>query len=190
MATATKSRKSAKSASRSGFRAIWRGQIAIRTGVVQVQAINAEIKENAEVHFHLLHRPDQGSISPRCAQSMAKCRPTRSLKGTNSPRGNTWSLTNRKSTSCATNRERALSIDAFISPDELDPLYFDGRMYYLMPSGVGAESLMRCSKRRCERKKRAGHRPGCLFRPRTIGRRPTTRRRADDGDAQLRRRNS
>ncbi len=62
MATATKSRKSAKSASRSGFRASWRGQLRFGLVSFEVQAINAEIKENAEVHFHLLHRPDRQRI--------------------------------------------------------------------------------------------------------------------------------
>jgi DNA end-binding protein Ku len=34
-----------------------------------------------------------------------------------------------------TDAERALTIDAFVSPDEMDPIYFDGRMYYLSPDG-------------------------------------------------------
>jgi DNA end-binding protein Ku len=36
-------------------------------------------------------------------------------------------------------RERALTIDAFVPPETVDPLYFDGRMYYLLPDGAGSE---------------------------------------------------
>jgi DNA end-binding protein Ku len=35
-------------------------------------------------------------------------------------------------------KDRALNIDAFISPEELDPIYFDGRMYFLAPDGAEA----------------------------------------------------
>jgi DNA end-binding protein Ku len=39
-----------------------------------------------------------------------------------------------------TDRLRALSIDAFVEPEAIDPLYLDGRMYYLLPDGdVAAE---------------------------------------------------
>jgi DNA end-binding protein Ku len=39
-----------------------------------------------------------------------------------------------------TKKERSLTIDAFVDPSTIDPLYFDGRMYYLVPDGpVAAE---------------------------------------------------
>ena len=34
--------------------------------------------------------------------------------------------------------DKALKIDAFVSPETIDPLYFDGRMYYLSPVGAAA----------------------------------------------------
>jgi DNA end-binding protein Ku len=38
-----------------------------------------------------------------------------------------------------TKKERALTIDAFVPPSTIDPVYFDGRMYYLLPDGPAAE---------------------------------------------------
>jgi DNA end-binding protein Ku len=38
-----------------------------------------------------------------------------------------------------TKKERSLTIDAFVDPAAIDPLYFDGRMYYLVPDGPVAE---------------------------------------------------
>lgn len=35
-----------------------------------------------------------------------------------------------------TESDRAITIDRFIAPDDLDPLYFAGRTYYLMPDGA------------------------------------------------------
>jgi DNA end-binding protein Ku len=37
-----------------------------------------------------------------------------------------------------TDREKALTVDTFIDPAELDPIYFDGRMYFLIPGGIEA----------------------------------------------------
>src|ERR1700712_4303116 len=56
------SRRTSKRKPRSKYRASWRGQLRFGLVSFEVQAINAEIKENAEVHFHLLHEPDQERI--------------------------------------------------------------------------------------------------------------------------------
>jgi DNA end-binding protein Ku len=37
-----------------------------------------------------------------------------------------------------THEERTLTIDAFVRVSEIDPIYFDGRMYYLSPDGAVA----------------------------------------------------
>ena len=38
-----------------------------------------------------------------------------------------------------TKKERSLTIDAFVPPSTIDPVFFDGRMYYLLPDGGPAE---------------------------------------------------
>jgi DNA end-binding protein Ku len=37
-----------------------------------------------------------------------------------------------------TESERALKVDSFVDPETIDPLYFDGRMYFLTPDGESA----------------------------------------------------
>jgi hypothetical protein len=54
--------KKSRGKSRAKFRASWRGQLRFGLVSFEVQAVNAEIKENAEVHFHLLHSPDKERI--------------------------------------------------------------------------------------------------------------------------------
>src|SRR5947207_9806830 len=58
MATRRKKTK----ASHSKFRASWRGQLRFGLVSFEVQAVNAENKEKADVHFHLLHEPDHQRI--------------------------------------------------------------------------------------------------------------------------------
>src|SRR3982751_3932963 len=62
MATARSTRRSSKKKSRSKFRASWRGQLRFGLVSFEVQAVNAENKQQAEVHFHLLHEPDHQRI--------------------------------------------------------------------------------------------------------------------------------
>jgi DNA end-binding protein Ku len=38
-----------------------------------------------------------------------------------------------------TKADRALSIDTFVDPEEVDPIYYDGRSYFLFPDGRFAE---------------------------------------------------
>ncbi|HZZ74009.1 MAG TPA: Ku protein, partial [Pirellulales bacterium] len=60
----TKSRRSsgAKSKSKAKFRASWRGSLRFGLVALDVQAINAEVRDKGEVHFHLLHAPDHQRI--------------------------------------------------------------------------------------------------------------------------------
>ena len=44
------------------YRASWRGKLRFGLVTFDVQAVNAEIKENAEVRFHLLLAPDRQRI--------------------------------------------------------------------------------------------------------------------------------
>jgi len=37
-----------------------------------------------------------------------------------------------------TKKERSLTVDAFVGPKQIDPIYFDGRMYYLVPATSAA----------------------------------------------------
>src|SRR5438477_6015937 len=59
---ATTTRKQKRTGPRAKLRASWRGRLRFGLVSFEVQAINAEIKENAEVHFHLLHEPDHQRI--------------------------------------------------------------------------------------------------------------------------------
>lgn len=36
-------------------------------------------------------------------------------------------------------RDRAIGIDKFVSPNEIDPIYFSGQTYYLLPDGAQAQ---------------------------------------------------
>jgi DNA end-binding protein Ku len=53
-------------------------------------------------------------------------------------------------------RDRSLTIDTFIEPETIDPIYLDGRMYYLIPGGAGAEEPYAVMAEAMEREERYG----------------------------------
>jgi len=121
--------------SRSKFRASWRGQLRFGLVSFEVQAVNAENKENAEVHFHLLHEPDHERIHyAKICPKHGEVPNDEIVEGYEYAKGKYVEFEKEELDVLRSDAEKALSIDAFVSPDTIDPIYFDGRMYYLMPS--------------------------------------------------------
>ena len=136
-------RKKTKAKSRSKFRASWRGQLRFGLVSFEVQAVNAEIKENAEVHFHLLHEPDHERIHyAKMCPKHGEVPNDEIVEGYEYAKGKYVEFDKEELDSLRSEREKALTIDAFVSSDEIDPIYFDGRMYYLLPSGAVPASHM------------------------------------------------
>jgi DNA end-binding protein Ku len=55
-----------------------------------------------------------------------------------------------------TEEDKTLTIDAFVSSEEIDPIYFDGRMYYLMPNGPDSAEPYALLEAAMAKKKRWG----------------------------------
>ena len=145
-----------KKKSRSKFRASWRGQLRFGLVAFEVQAINAEIKENAEVHFHLLHEPDHQRIHyARVCPKHGEVPYEEIVEGFEYAKGKYVEFDKEELDLLRSEQEKALSIDAFVSADEIDPIYFDGRMYYLIPSGANSNEPYSLLQAAMEKKKRS-----------------------------------
>jgi len=150
-------RKKGKSKSRSKFRASWRGQLRFGLVSFEVQAINAEMKENAEVHFHLLHEPDHERIHyAKICPKHGEVPNDEIVEGYEYAKGKYVEFEKEELDTLRTEKEKALTIDAFVTSDEIDPIYFDGRMYYLIPSGASASEPYSLLEAAMEKKGRWG----------------------------------
>ncbi len=154
---ATVGTRKKKSRPRSKFRASWRGQLRFGLVSFEVQAVNAENKEQAEVHFHLLHAPDHerihyAKVCPKHGEVPNK----EIIEGYEYAKGHYIEFNKEELDALRSEREKALVIDAFIAPDQIDPIYFDGRMYYLIPSGAVAAEPYALVAAAMERKERWG----------------------------------
>jgi DNA end-binding protein Ku len=150
-------RKRKKKKPKSKFRASWRGQLRFGLVSFEVQAVNAENKEQAEVHFHLLHEPDHQRIHyAKICPKHGEVPNDEIVEGFEYSKGHYVEFDKEELDLLRTEEERALTIDAFVSSDEIDPIYFDGRMYYLMPSGPSANEPYAILQAAMEKKKRWG----------------------------------
>src|SRR3954449_3698124 len=146
-----------KRKSRSKFRASWRGQL--RFGLVSftVQAVNAENKDQAEIHFHLLHEPDRQRIHyAKICPKHGEVPNDEIVEGFEYAKGRCVEFEKEELDLLRTEEEKALSIDAFVGSDEIDPIYFDGRMYYLLPFGANSAEPYALLEAAMEKKKRWG----------------------------------
>src|SRR6201995_4494395 len=149
--------KRRKSKSRSKFRASWRGQLRFGLVSFEVQAVNAENKQNAEVSFPLLHEPDHQRIHyAKMCPKHGEVPNDEIVEGYEVSKGHFVEFEKEELDALRTEEEKALTVDAFVSSEEIDPIYFDGRMYYLIPSGSGANEPYALLQTAMEKKKRWG----------------------------------
>jgi DNA end-binding protein Ku len=135
---ATKPKKRTRTA-RSKFRASWRGQLRFGLVSFEVQAVNAENKKNAEVHFHLLHEPDHQRIHyVKVCPKHGEVPNEEIVEAYEYTKGKYVEFEKEELDELRTEEEKSLTIDTFVSAEDIDPIYFDGRMYYLMPAGNNA----------------------------------------------------
>ena len=150
----TKRRKT-KSRAQPKHRASWKGPLRFGLVAFEVQAINAQIHEKTEFHFHLLHEPDHerihyAKVCPRHGEVPSD----EVIDGYEYSKGRYVTVEKEEIDQLRTDKERALTIDAFVDPAEIDPLHFDGRMYYLIPSGMEGQEAYALVASAMERQER------------------------------------
>jgi len=110
----------------------------LRFGLVsiEVEALNARSSDGGDIHFHQLHATCHRRIH------FAKTCPVHGevpndeiVSGYEYAKGKYIEVDAEELDALRTAREKSLVVDSFIEPDELDLIYFDGRMYYLVPTG-------------------------------------------------------
>lgn len=117
----------------------WKGQL--RCGLVSfaVQAFNASAPERGEYHFHQLHDVCHSRIRyEKVCPIHGEVSLDEIVSGYEYQPGEYVEIEPEELDSLRSEGERTLTIHEFISPDELDPMFYDGRMYYVLPDGEAA----------------------------------------------------
>jgi DNA end-binding protein Ku len=139
------------------FRSSWKGHI--RFGLVSfaVQAVNALSKAGGDIHFNQLHAPCHSRIRyKKVCPIHGEVSQDEIVSGYEYERGKYVEFEKNELEELRPENERALSIDTFVAPGEIDPIYLDGRMYYLIPDGPEAQEPYTLFREAMRRQKRWG----------------------------------
>ena len=138
MARATAKRSSSSTRARAA-RPSWRGQMTFGLVSVAVEAWNAFDKSRGDVHFHMLHKTCHRRIRyAKMCPVHGEVSNDEIVSGFEIKKGSYVEVDSKALDKLRPENDRALHLEAFVAPESVDPLYLDGRMYYLGPADAGS----------------------------------------------------
>jgi DNA end-binding protein Ku len=138
-------------------RSSWRGMLRFGLVVFPVEAFNAHARGQGPIAFHQLHATCHSRIHyQKVCPIHGEVSNDEIISGYEYSRGQYVEIEPEELDQLRTEKERSLTIDSFIQPADLDPIYFDGRMYFLAPAGEEAKEPYAVLVRGMERLERDG----------------------------------
>jgi DNA end-binding protein Ku len=117
-------------------RSSWKGYLRLSLVSIPVQAFNAAASDGGEFHFHQLHATCHSRIRyQKVCPVHGEVSNDEIVRGYEYAKGKYVIIDDDEIDKLRTANDRAINIDTFVSPDAIDPAYFDGRTYYLQPDG-------------------------------------------------------
>jgi DNA end-binding protein Ku len=142
---------------RGKHRASWKGNLTFGLVSFPVQAFNARNAQQSDIHFHQLHAACHRRIRyQKVCPVHGEISNDEIISGYEYRKGKYVEVDAEELDAVRTQAERSLTIDAFVEPDAVDPLYYDGRMYYLAPAGKSAEEPYAIIAQAMEREEKYG----------------------------------
>jgi DNA end-binding protein Ku len=127
------------------MRATWRGDLKLSLVSVPVEAFNAQAS-GKEYHFNQLHAECHSRIRyKKVCPIHGEVTGDEIISGYEYAKGQFAVIDPEELDQLRTENDKAITIEQFISPAQLDPLYLDGRSYYLVPhtsSGTKAYAVL------------------------------------------------
>lgn len=117
-------------------RSSWKGFLRLSLVTVPVQAINAAASGDGELHFNQLHSTCHSRIRyQKVCPIHGEVSNDEIVRGYEHAKGQYVIIDDDEIDKLRTANERAINIDTIIKPEAIDPTFFDGRTYYLVPDG-------------------------------------------------------
>ncbi len=121
-------------------RASWSGMLSFGMVSFPVEAVNALNRQGSDVHFHQVHDKCHSRIHYQKVCPIHGEVPNDEIVSAYETKKDKYvEIDPEELKSLRSESDRSLKIEAFVSPDTIDPVYFDGRMYYLLPDGAAGQ---------------------------------------------------
>ncbi len=116
--------------------ASWKAHLRLSLVSVPVQAFNAETAAKGDVSFNQLHEECKSRIKYiKTCPIHGEVPNNEIVKGFEYTKGEYVIVDTDELDALRGKAENAVDISAFVPPEAIDPKYFDGRTYYLLPDG-------------------------------------------------------
>lgn len=114
----------------------WDGFLKFNLISVPVKAYNAAAPSRGKIGFHLIHAPCGNRIRyEKVCPVHGEVPSDEVVSGYEHTKGQYVVVQRGEKSGLRLEDDKAISIDTFVRPDAIDPLYFSGRTYYLIPDG-------------------------------------------------------
>src|SRR5262245_19330427 len=118
----------------------WEGYLRFNLISVPVKAYNATVAGGGKIGFHLLHKKCSSRIRyKKVCPIHGEVDKDEIVSGYEYAKGKYVIVDPAELDKLRSENDKAISIDSFIRPEAIDPMYFGGRSYYLVPSGHVAQ---------------------------------------------------
>jgi len=123
-----------------GRRGSWKGEFRFNLVSFPVVAVNAQTSNADEVHFHQLHAACHSRIRyQKVCPIHGPVEKDEIVMGYEKTKGHYVEFEPEELKGLRPESDHDLIVDTFITPSQLDPMYFDGRHYYLLPANASAD---------------------------------------------------
>ncbi|MDQ3439630.1 MAG: Ku protein [Planctomycetota bacterium] len=138
-------------------RAVWKGHLRFNMVVVPVAAYTAAVSGGGGISFNQIHRDCNQRIKLlKTCPVHGEVRSDEIVKGYEYEKGNYAIIDPSEIEKLKTKGDKSISIDAFVGCDTIDPRYFNGSNYYLLPDGMVSQKPYNLLVRAMTQSKRYG----------------------------------
>jgi len=118
----------------------WQGQLVFGLVSFSIEAFNALDRKQSDIHFHQLHTKCHSRIRYQKVCPIHGVVPNDEIvSGYEKTKGKYVEVEKEELKGLRIESDHTLKIDAFVTPEDVDPLYFDGRMFYLAPAAPASQ---------------------------------------------------
>lgn len=118
----------------------WSGFLRFNLISVPVKGFSAAKSGGGKIGFHMLHAACHSRIKyKKVCPIHGEVKEDEIVSGYETSKGHYVTVGKEERTALKTEDEKTIAVDAFLEPSEVDPVYFSGRSYFLVPDGKVAQ---------------------------------------------------
>src|SRR5439155_9590332 len=122
------------------LRSSWEGFLKLSLISVPVQDYNAAVPGGGDIHFHHIHRECGNRIRyQKVCPVHGEVSKEEIISGYEYEKGKYVEFDQAELSKLRAEDEKAINIDAFTTPDQVDPIYLSGKTFYLVPTGPAGQ---------------------------------------------------